>query len=190
MPKMTFIKSAVKFSEFPVHPLKEIAIAGRSNAGKSSILNIWAREKIAKVSQTPGKTRLLNFFAVGKNYCLVDMPGYGFASRGGDEIKTWRKMIEGYLSQREQLVGLILIIDMAREWQDDEEAIAQYVMKHDIPVAVVLTKCDKFSKNDIEKAVSRMKQQSRLEDVFAASSQTKVGCDEVENFMYKTWVKA
>lgn len=190
MPKMTFIKSAVKFSEFPVHPLKEIAIAGRSNAGKSSIINVWAREKIAKVSQTPGKTRLLNFFGVGKNYCLVDMPGYGFASRGGEEVKSWKKMIEGYLSQRPQLVGLMLVIDMAREWQDDEEAIAQYVMKHDIPVAVVLTKCDKFSKNDIEKAVARMKHQSRLEDVFAASSQTKKGCDDVEEFMYKSWVKS
>jgi len=189
MPKMTFIKSAVKFSEFPKHDLKEVAIAGRSNAGKSSIINIWAREKIAKVSQTPGKTRLLNFFAVGKSYCLVDMPGYGFASRGGDEVKSWRKMVQNYLTQRPQLVGLMLVIDMARDWSEDEELMTQFVMQHDIPVAVVLTKADKFSKIGIEKAVARIKKQSRLEEVFPASSQTKMGCDEVEEFMYRAWVK-
>lgn len=188
MPKMTFIKSAVKFSDFPIHQLKEIAIAGRSNAGKSSLLNTWAGGKIAKVSQTPGKTRLLNFFSAG-SYCLVDMPGYGFASRSGDEIKLWRKMIENYLSQRPQLSGLVLVIDMAREWQDDEEGIAQYVMKHDIPVAIVLTKMDKFSKQDIMKAVDRMKKQSRIEEVFPVSSQTRKGCDEVEEFLFRTWVK-
>lgn len=188
MPKMTFIKSAVKFADFPLHDKKEIAIAGRSNAGKSSLLNTWAGGKIAKVSQTPGKTRLLNFFNAG-SYCLVDMPGYGFASRSGDEIKLWRKMIENYLSERPQLSGLVLVIDMAREWQDDEEGITQYMMKHDIPVAITLTKMDKFSKQDIAKAVERMKKQSRIQEVFAVSSQTRKGCDEVEEFIFRTWIQ-
>ncbi len=189
MPKVTFIKSAVKFSDFPEHDLKEIAIAGRSNAGKSSLINIWAGGKVAKVSQTPGKTRLLNFFNMNDSYCLVDMPGYGFASRGAEEIKLWRKMIENYLKQRPQLVGLVLLIDMAREWAMDEESIAQFVMKNDIPVAIVLTKSDKFSKQDIERALARIKKQSRIEEVFPISSQTKNGCDAVEDFMYRAWVK-
>ncbi len=189
MPKVTFIKSAVKFSDFPEHDLKEIAIAGRSNAGKSSLINIWAGGKVAKVSQTPGKTRLLNFFNMNDTYCLVDMPGYGFASRGAEEIKLWRKMIENYLKQRPQLVGLVLLIDMAREWAMDEESIAQFVMKNDIPVAIVLTKSDKFSKQDIERALARVKKQSRIEEVFPISSQTKKGCDAVEDFMYRAWVK-
>ena len=189
MAKVTFIKSAVKFSDFPEHDLKEIAIAGRSNAGKSSLINIWAGGKVAKVSQTPGKTRLLNFFNMNDSYCLVDMPGYGFASRGAEEIKLWRKMIENYLKQRPQLVGLVLLIDMAREWAMDEESIAQFVMKNDIPVAIVLTKSDKFSKQDIERALDRIKKQSRIEEVFPISSQTKKGCDAVEDFMYRAWVK-
>lgn len=189
MAKMTFIKSAVKMKDFPVSKLKEVAIAGRSNAGKSSLLNVWAKEKIAKVSQSPGKTRLLNFFNMNDSYILVDMPGYGYASRGADELKTWRKMIENYLSQRPQLAGMLILMDMARDWQDDEELLAQFVMRHDIPVAVGLTKSDKFSKRDIASAVARIKKQSRLEEVFAVSSQTREGCEDLENFIYKSWIK-
>jgi GTP-binding protein len=190
MAKMTFIKSAVKMRDFPETKLKEVAMAGRSNAGKSSLINIWANGKVAKVSQAPGKTRLLNFFNMNDSYIIVDMPGYGYASRGGDELQTWRKMIENYLSQRPQLAGLILLMDMARDWESDEEMMAQYMMKQDLPVMVGLTKCDKYSKNDIQKAIERIKKQSRVEDVFAVSSKTKVGCLELEDFVYKTWIKA
>lgn len=189
MPKMTFIKSAVKMKDFPAGNTKEVAIVGRSNAGKSSLINVWANEKVAKVSQTPGKTRLLNFFSMGNSYSIVDMPGYGFASRGGDELKTWRKMIEGYLSQRPQLAGLVLLMDMARDWQVDEESLAQFAMRNDLPVLVALTKADKFSKNDIAKAIERIKKQSRLEDVFAVSAQTRLGCDELEEFIFRNWIK-
>lgn len=189
MPKMTFIKSAVKMKDFPVSKLKEVAMAGRSNAGKSSLINIWANGKVAKVSQAPGKTRLLNFFNMNDSYIIVDMPGYGYASRGGDELKTWRKMIEGYLTQRPQLAGLVLLMDMARDWQEDEELLAQFMMKNDLPVVVALTKADKFSKRDIQKAIERIQKQSRIDDVFAVSSQTKLGCIELEEFVYRNWIK-
>lgn len=189
MAKMTFIKSAVKMKDFPVSKLKEVALAGRSNAGKSSLINVWAKEKIAKVSQAPGKTRLLNFFNMNDSYIVVDMPGYGYASRGGEELKTWRKMIENYLSQRPQLAGMVILMDMARDWQEDEELLTQFVMRHDIPVAIGLTKADKFSKKDIAAAVARIKKQSRLEEVFPVSSQTRSGCEELENFIYKSWIK-
>jgi len=186
---MTFIKSAVKMKDYPVSEFKEVAMAGRSNAGKSSLINIWANEKIAKVSQSPGKTRLLNFFNMNNSYIIVDMPGYGYASRGGDELSTWRKMVENYLSQREQIAGLILVMDMARDWEHDEEVLAQYMMKNDLPVIVALTKADKFSKNDILKALTRIKKQSRIEDVFAISSQTRFGCEPLEEFIYRSWIK-
>lgn len=186
---MSFIKSAVKMKDFPESKLREVAMAGRSNAGKSSLINVWANQKVAKVSQAPGKTRLLNFFNMNDSYIVVDMPGYGYASRGADELKTWRKMIEGYLSQRPQLAGLVLLMDMARDWQEDEELLAQYVMKHDIPVAVGLTKSDKFSKGDIQKAIERIKKQSRIEDIFPISAKTRQGCEELENFIYKSWIK-
>lgn len=187
--KMTFLKSAVKMKDYPDGNMKEIAFAGRSNAGKSSLINVLAGEKIAKVSQAPGKTRLLNFFTMGESYVLVDMPGYGYASRGHEEQKVWKKMVESYLSQRPQLAGLVLLMDMARDWQQDEEVLAQYVMKHDIPILVGLTKADKFSKNDIEKAIVRIKKQSRLEEVFAISSQTRKGCHELEEYVYRNWVR-
>jgi GTP-binding protein len=189
MAKMTFIKSAVKMKDFPESKLKEVAMAGRSNAGKSSLINIWANNKIAKVSQAPGKTRLLNFFNMNNSYIIVDMPGYGYASRGGDELATWRKMVENYLKQREQLAGLVLVMDMARDWEDDEENLAQFMMKNDLQVVVALTKADKFSKNDIAKSIARIKAQSRIEDVFALSSQTRVGCEELEEFIYRSWIK-
>ncbi len=187
--RMTFIKSAVKMKDFPVSDMKEVAFAGRSNAGKSSLINVWANEKIAKVSQAPGKTTLLNFFAMGDSYIIVDMPGYGYASRGGDQVATWRKMVQNYLSQRPQLAGLVLLMDMARDWTEDEELLTQFVMNHDIPVAVGLTKADKFSKNDQAKAIARIKKQSRLEEVFPLSSQTKQGCDDFEDFIFKSWIK-
>ena len=175
--------------DFPILQLKEIAMAGRSNAGKSSLINIWANEKIAKVSQSPGKTRLLNFFNMNNSYIIVDMPGYGYASRGGEELSTWRKMVENYLSQREQLAGLVLVMDMARDWESDEEVLAQYMMKNDLQVVVALTKSDKFSKKDIAKAIERIKKQSRIEDVFAISSQTRAGCEDLEEFIYRSWIK-
>lgn len=189
MAKMTFIKSAVKMRDFPVSKFKEVAMAGRSNAGKSSLINIWANQKVAKVSQAPGKTRLLNFFNMNNSYVIVDMPGYGYASRGGEELSTWRKMVENYLTQREQLAGLVLVMDMARDWENDEEVLAQFMMKNDLPVVVALTKSDKFSKNDISKAVTRIKKQSRIEDVFAISSQNQSGCEELEEFIYRIWIK-
>lgn len=187
--KVSFIKSAVKTHDFPVHKLREVAIAGRSNAGKSSLINTWAADKVAKVSQTPGKTRLLNFFNMNESYCLVDMPGYGFASRDEIELKTWRRMIQNYLSTREQLVGLVLLMDMARDWSEDEELLSQYLMGQDLPMCIGLTKSDKFSKADQVKAIERIRTQSRMEDVFAVSSQTKQGCDDLEEFIYKSWVR-
>lgn len=186
---MTFIKSAVKMKDFPVSKLKEVAMAGRSNAGKSSLINVWANQKVAKVSQSPGKTRLLNFFNMNNSYIIVDMPGYGYASRGGDELITWRKMVENYLKQRSQLAGLVLLMDMARDWQEDEEILAQFMMKNDLSVVVALTKSDKFSKKDIAKAIERIKKQSRIEDVFAISSKDESGCEELEEFIYRNWIK-
>ncbi len=186
---MTFIKSAVKMKDFPVSDMKEVAFAGRSNAGKSSLINVWANEKIAKVSQSPGKTRLLNFFAMGESYIIVDMPGYGYAARGNEEVTTWKKMVQNYLSQRPQLAGLVLLMDMARDWSEDEESLAQFGMRQDIPVAIGLTKSDKFSKNDQAKAMARIKKQSRIEEVFPVSAQTRQGCKEFEEHIFRHWIK-
>src|SRR4051812_11511852 len=123
MSKLQFLKSATKLSEFPRDERPEIAMVGRSNAGKSSVINTLAGGRLAKVSSTPGKTRLLNFFEHKEGYRVVDMPGYGFAVRSGDEVFSWRKMIESYLLERENLMGLMLIMDIRREWTDDEQML-------------------------------------------------------------------
>lgn len=184
-----FIKSAVLPKDYPKTGKKEIAIAGRSNAGKSSFLNAIANNKIAKVSNTPGKTRLLNFFSRGENYILVDMPGYGFAARSGSEMREWHTMIENYLSLREELVGLVLVMDSRREWTEDEELLKAYTDSRGLPMAVVLTKSDKLTRNEIQKAIARIKKDAATEAVFMTSALKNDGQKEVEEYLFENWVK-
>ncbi|MBO9667340.1 MAG: ribosome biogenesis GTP-binding protein YsxC, partial [Bdellovibrio sp.] len=176
MPKqIRFIKSAVVPKDYPEHRKAEIAIAGRSNAGKSSFINGLATNKIAKVSSTPGKTRLLNFFDMDASYVLVDMPGYGFAARSGDEMRDWHKMIETYLQSRESLKGLILVMDIRRSWSEDEELLKRFSETQGFPIAVVLTKADKMSRSQMLQAVAKMKKATGLSAVFASSALKKEG---------------
>ncbi len=190
MPKtIQFIKSAVLAKDYPQSNKAEIAIAGRSNAGKSSFINALAKNKVAKVSSTPGKTRLLNFFSMEDSYVLVDMPGYGFASRSGDEMAEWHQMIETYLMTRENLCGLLLVMDIRREWTRDEELLKKFSDQRGFPMAVVLTKADKLSRNQMLQAVAKMKRACGLSAVFAVSALKKNGQDEVEDYIYENWVK-
>ncbi|AFY00471.1 ribosome biogenesis GTP-binding protein YihA/YsxC [Bdellovibrio bacteriovorus] len=190
MPKtIQFIKSAVLEKDFPVHKKVEVAIAGRSNAGKSSFINALTKNKIAKVSSTPGKTRLLNFFELDQSYVMVDMPGYGFAARSGDEMREWHRMIETYLMNREQLRGLLLVMDIRRSWTEDEELLKEFSERRGFPLAVVLTKADKMSRSQMLQAVAKVKKASGLSAVFGVSSLKKEGQDAVEDYIYENWVK-
>lgn len=190
MPKtIQFIKSAVLAKDYPVSKKAEVAIAGRSNAGKSSFINALAKNKVAKVSSTPGKTRLLNFFDMEDSYNLVDMPGYGFAARSGDEMKEWHMMIETYLMTRENLCGLLLIMDIRRAWTEDEELLKEFSDRRGFPMAVVLTKADKLSRSQMMQAVAKIKKTSGLSAVFPVSSLKKEGQNAVEDYMYENWVK-
>src|SRR5262245_31840721 len=114
--RLRFITSASDYSGCPDDSRPEIALIGRSNSGKSSLLNGIAQERVAMISSTPGKTRLLNFFDAGDKYRYVDMPGYGFSARGGDEHHSWKPLIEGYLSARTNLCGLLVLLDVRRDW--------------------------------------------------------------------------
>jgi ribosome biogenesis GTP-binding protein YsxC/EngB len=184
-----FMKSAVLAKDYPEAKMPEIAIAGRSNAGKSSFLNALTNNKVAKVSGTPGKTRLLNFFDVGAKYVMVDMPGYGWASRGGDEMREWHKMIETYLTTRETLKGLLLVMDIRREWTDEEELLKKFSEERGFPMAVVLTKADKMSRSQMLQAVAKMKKASRLDAVFGTSALKRTGQEELEDYLYENWIK-
>ncbi|HWU45119.1 MAG TPA: ribosome biogenesis GTP-binding protein YihA/YsxC [Bdellovibrio sp.] len=190
MPKsIQFIKSAVLAKDYPLHNMAEVAIAGRSNAGKSSFINGLAKSKIAKVSSTPGKTRLLNFFNMEDSYVLTDMPGYGFAARSGDELREWQQMIETYLTTRENLAGLILVMDIRRSWTEDEEILKRFSERNGFPLAVVLAKSDKMSRSQQMQAVAKVKKATGLSAVFASSSLKKEGPEEVEQYIFENWIK-
>lgn len=186
---MKYLKSAVLPKDYPDANRPEVAVAGRSNAGKSSFLNSIAKSKVAHVSQSPGKTRLLNFFDFGAHYRFVDMPGYGFASRSGAEMQEWTQMIETYLSTRGNLKGLILVMDIRREWAEDEELLKQFCGRIELPMCVLLTKSDKCSKKEIRELHQKIQKTSQLTDVFPISSQTGEGIDGVEEFVFRQWIQ-
>jgi len=184
-----YLKSAVHPQDFPLTSLPEIAVAGRSNAGKSSFINSWANSKVALVSQTPGKTRLLNFFNVENKYLMVDTPGYGFAARSGEEVLNWRPMLENYLLNREGLKGLLLIMDVRRDWSDDEELIKNFCLEQDLGILVVLTKIDKISRNEQLNYLRQKQKASGLETVRLCSSVKKLGVTEIEEEIFESWLK-
>jgi GTP-binding protein len=187
MAKVTYLKSAMLPHDFPKADRPEVAISGRSNAGKSSFLNALAGTKVAKVSQTPGKTRLLNFFDFGNHYRFVDMPGYGYASRSQSEMDEWTKMIEDYLEVRDNLIGVVLLMDCRRDWQQDEEMLVRFCESRGLRLLVVLTKGDKVARKDQEKLIQKIHRQTGL-PVYLTSAEKKWGLDEVEEYVFRQWV--
>ncbi len=131
----------------PDSPLPEVAFAGRSNVGKSSLLNTLVRRKsFARVSRTPGRTREINFFRVNNGFVLVDLPGYGYARISREKKSEWRPMIESYLRRTTQLRGIVLLLDIRREPSDDDRAMLDFLSEVEVPTIVALTKTDKLSK--------------------------------------------
>lgn len=131
----------------PESALPEIAFAGRSNVGKSSLLNTLVRRKsFARVSRTPGRTREINFFRINNEFVLVDLPGYGYARISKEKKAEWRPMIESYLRRTTQLRGIVLLLDIRREPSDDDRAMLDFLAETEVPTIVALTKVDKLSK--------------------------------------------
>ncbi len=185
--KVKFLKSATKPAEYP-HPYKpEVAIVGRSNAGKSSFINALVDQKIAKVSGTPGKTRLLNFFELMDKVYFVDCPGYGFAKGSLDEALSWRGMIEAYLSGRETLKGVIVIMDIRRDWDDEEVLLKDWLVRHKTPWVLILNKADKFSRSVTLQRKKVIEKETGGAPVFIVSSSKKTGFDDIKNVIFKEW---
>jgi GTP-binding protein len=131
----------------PDSPLPEVAFAGRSNVGKSSLLNSLVRRKsFARVSKTPGRTREINFFRINNGFVLVDLPGYGYARISKEKKSEWRPMIESYLRRTTQLRGIVLLLDIRREPSDDDRAMLDFLAEVEVPTIVALTKTDKLTK--------------------------------------------
>lgn len=186
--KIKFLKSAVTPEQFPAANRVEVAILGRSNAGKSSLINAMYNMNIAKVSSTPGKTTLLNFFDVGEHYRMVDMPGYGFAKRSNKEMDTWRPMIEDYIANRDNLIGMLLVMDVRRDWTEMEANLVEWLNYYGKQCCLILTKADKLGTSKLAQAKKKIKEKSGVQRIFCVSSLKKKGMKEVEDFIYKSWV--
>jgi GTP-binding protein len=146
-----FIKSATKPSEYPQGNFPEVAIAGKSNVGKSSLINTLVnRKNLAKTSSSPGRTQTINFFRVNDKISLVDLPGYGYAKVPLQVRKTWKPMVESYLQTRKEVRLVILILDARRGASPDDLTLLDWLNYHQIPSLIVLTKADKLSQ--IERA--------------------------------------
>ncbi|MBT8332689.1 MAG: ribosome biogenesis GTP-binding protein YihA/YsxC [Deltaproteobacteria bacterium] len=143
-----FIKSATKTAEYPAAQLPEIAFAGRSNVGKSSLINTLVnRKRLVKTSSTPGRTQLINFFNINGQLVFVDLPGYGYAKVPVSVRKKWGPMIETYLSERKTLRGVVVIMDIRRTPKQEELNLLGWLNHYAIAAIVILTKTDKLSKS-------------------------------------------
>ncbi|MBW1995454.1 MAG: YihA family ribosome biogenesis GTP-binding protein, partial [Deltaproteobacteria bacterium] len=144
-----FVKSAVRPSQYPPATLPEIAFAGRSNVGKSSLINTLVnRKRLVKTSATPGRTQQLNFFRINEAFYFVDFPGYGYAKVPRFLKKQWKPMVETYLSTRKTLKGVILIIDVRRIPGIDEHLLMNWLRHYHVQLLLVLTKIDKLSRTE------------------------------------------
>jgi GTP-binding protein len=143
-----FVTSAVKLSQYPPDELSEFAFAGRSNAGKSSMINaLLNRKRLVKISSTPGKTQLINFFLINDAFMFVDLPGFGYAKVPKAVKKKWGNMVETYLKQRQYLKGLVLLMDIRRLPRQEELDLLGWLDLYCLPAVIVLTKADKLSKS-------------------------------------------
>ncbi|MES2962888.1 MAG: ribosome biogenesis GTP-binding protein YihA/YsxC [Bdellovibrionota bacterium] len=186
--RLQYLTSAVDLQGCPEDTVPEVAFVGRSNAGKSTLINGIAGARIAQTSSTPGKTTMLNFYS-SKHYRLVDMPGYGFSARSGDQQASWKDMIEPYLATRGNLVGLVIIMDIRRDWTKDEQDLVDWFGPRDLPMGIVLTKADKLSKTEIAERAEAMKADTGCDDVLVTSSLKKTGFEDVEEFIFHTFIK-
>jgi GTP-binding protein len=177
-----FITSATKPSQYPPPNLPEIAFAGRSNVGKSSLINtLINRKHLVKTSSTPGRTQLINFFNINETMVFVDLPGYGYARVPQAVRKKWGPMIETFLSERETLKGVVVILDVRRIPKIEDLDLIHWLDYYNIASILVITKADKHSKN------KQLKQQAAIlkalavdkQGVVLFSAKTRLGRDEV-----------
>ena len=178
-----FVTSAVKKSQYVETGLPEIAFVGRSNVGKSSIINaLTNRRGLAKVSQTPGKTKLINFFLLNDDIHLVDLPGYGYAKVSKTEKETWGQTIENYLLERAPLKRVVLLLDCRRTPNEDDVLMYNWIRHYGYDCKIVSTKRDKISNNELFKAEKRIRDTMEMdkdEELLFFSSLNKKNKEEI-----------
>ena len=157
--KAQFLKSAAKLSQCPSDLMREIAFAGRSNAGKSSALNcLTQNHKLARTSKTPGRTQLINYFELPDTpFALVDLPGYGFAKVPKAIKEEWQRELDNYLTKREVLCGLVLLMDIRHPFKDFDLAMLNWAEQANMPVHILLTKADKFKRGPAQNVLMQVR---------------------------------
>lgn len=175
--------SAVKPEQYPEQDLPEFALAGRSNVGKSSFINkILNRKSLARTSSKPGKTQTLNFYLINEEFHFVDVPGYGYAKVSKTERAAWGKMIETYLTKREQLRAVVLIVDLRHPPTKDDVTMYQFLKHYDLPCIIINTKADKVSKSKWQKHIKITRETLELDpndEIILFSSETGYGKEQV-----------
>jgi GTP-binding protein len=173
----------VDIKTLPPGEFPEVAMVGRSNVGKSSLINkIVNRKNLAKSSSTPGKTRTINYYHINGSWYMVDLPGYGYARVSKAEQEKWGKMIEKYLSERQQLRGVVQLVDIRHPPSDNDILMKEYLLGYSIPLLVVATKADKISRGARGKHIAVIRKSFKMqpdEVPICFSAETGEGVDEV-----------
>ena len=185
---------AVKAAQYPSEDLPEIAFAGRSNVGKSSLLNlITGRKALARVSGSPGKTRTINFYRCNDRFRIVDLPGYGYAKISKSESEKWGAMMEAYLEERENLIKVVQLVDIRHKPSAQDVQMYDYLKYFDLDGIVVATKADKIGSNERAKAIKLIESTLGMSEddiVIPVSSLKKTGHDELLDtieFLLEQW---
>lgn len=187
----TYIGSKPTHTQCPQDNRNEYAFIGRSNVGKSSLINaLTERRKLALTSSTPGKTMCINHFLINNQWYLVDLPGYGYAQRGKKEMEKLKAMISGYVLEREQLTCLFVLIDIRHDPQKVDLAFLHFLGSHGVPFAIVFTKADKLSATKASQQVEAYKKVlletwEELPPIFITSAEKRQGRDEVLDYIEK-----
>ena len=178
-----FLTSAVRKDQYPPEGVPEIAFAGRSNVGKSSLINLLTnRKKLAKVSQNPGKTRTINFFTVNGTFRIVDLPGYGYAKVSKAEAEKWGPMMEDYLSSRPDLLKVVQLVDIRHAPSAQDRQMYEYLQYYGLDGLVVATKADKVSRGEAAKNIAVIRRDLKLKKgdrVIPVSALNKTGTEEI-----------
>lgn len=187
-----FVVSNTKVDLCPKTNLPEYAFIGRSNVGKSSLINMLCnKKKLAKTSSRPGKTQLINHFLINKKWYLVDLPGYGYARASKTQKKTFQKFIIDYFTKRKELVSAFLLIDLRHNPQPIDMDFLRWLGENFIPFSIVFTKADKIKEKDLERKVSdyllKLKEEwESLPQYFVTSSEKKLGQESILNYIKQT----
>jgi GTP-binding protein len=187
--KAEFVTSSSHHDQCPPPEYPEIAFIGRSNVGKSSLVNMLTNhKKLAKVSGKPGKTQLINHFLIDEQWFLVDLPGYGWAKVAKTEKEKWGAMIHDYLVERDNLINIFVLVDSRHEPQAIDVAFINWLGEKQIPFSLIFTKADKQSKNKTQSAIAHYRRELKkywetLPNSFVTSSSTQQGRDELVTFI-------